>query len=109
MCVCVWEASAVWRGPHNNMLGYLRWDTRDMDDMFQRWSHEVRRGVDDAGYYVEQTWKPWDPILVESGEDDQLGRFKKITVSKYVAREEAQTGVGGGDGEGQVSADQRGI
>lgn len=61
------------------------------------WSDEVMRSAVGMPYYDVQSWKRLDPILVEEGGGEELGRLKNMGVYEYSTPEpeEAQRDVGG--------------
>lgn len=66
--------------------------------MCEAWSDDVRRGAVDLGYYDEQTWKRFNPKLVEMGEKADLEHVQEMGVYEYVSRE-----VGRRDGIGKMA------
>lgn len=68
----------------------LKRDIEEVDDMCQDYSEDVLREVGDIDYDIEQAWEKLDPILVEKGGLEEVGRISKMGGYECIMRQEAQ-------------------
>ena len=70
----------------DEMQDDMAWEIGELNDMCEPDCKEMVQKITDFVYYDETTWEPLDSKLVREAEREEMERFRKMCVYRYVDR-----------------------